>query len=214
MTRRLVIIGAGGFGREAIDVARASSEHTGDEDHDLIGVVDDSPSPENLRRLQALGVPYLGTIRDFLDSGDDAHFVIGVGSPEARQRIAAVMENAGATAATLIHPTARLGSVAVVGPGSVICSGAQVSTNVRIGAHVHLNPQATIGHDSVLDSFVSINPGAIISGDVHVHGTTLIGAGAVVLQGLVIGSGSTVGAAACVVRNVAAGATVKGVPAQ
>ena len=97
--------------------------------------------------------------------------------------------------------------------GVVVCGGgAHVSTNVRLGRHVHVNPNATIGHDSILESFVSVNPAAIISGDVHVRSRTLIGAGAIVLQGLSIGAGTTVGAGAVVTRTVPDGVVVKGVP--
>jgi UDP-3-O-[3-hydroxymyristoyl] glucosamine N-acyltransferase len=53
--------------------------------------------------------------------------------------------------------------------------------------HIHVNLNATIGHDSLLESFVSINPAATISGDVHVRSRTLIGAGAIVLQSKVGG---------------------------
>jgi carbonic anhydrase/acetyltransferase-like protein (isoleucine patch superfamily) len=78
--------------------------------------------------------------------------------------------------------------------------------------HIHVNPNATIGHDSILESFVSINPAATVSGDVHVRSRTLIGAGAIVLQGLSIGADATVGAGAVVTRSVPDGVVVKGVP--
>jgi acetyltransferase-like isoleucine patch superfamily enzyme len=59
-----------------------------------------------------------------------------------------------------------------------------------------------------------VNPGAIVSGEVVLGAGVLIGAGAVVLQGLTVGADSIVGAAACVTRDVAAGATVIGIPAR
>ena len=112
----------------------------------------------------------------------------------------------------LVHPSASVGTMTVWADGVVVCGGPQVSTNVRLGRHVHVNPNATIGHDSILESFVSINPAATISGDVHVRSRTLIGAGAIVLQGLSIGADTTVGAGAVVTRNVPDGVVVKGVP--
>jgi UDP-3-O-[3-hydroxymyristoyl] glucosamine N-acyltransferase len=78
--------------------------------------------------------------------------------------------------------------------------------------HVQANPNATIGHDSILESFVSIKSAATVSGDVHVRSRTLIGAGAIVLQGLSIGADATVGAGAVVTRSVPDGVVVKGVP--
>ena len=53
-----------------------------------------------------------------------------------------------------------------------------------LGRHVHVNPNATIGHDAVLGAFVSVNPGAVVSGEVVVGEGTLLGASSTILQGL------------------------------
>lgn len=208
----VIVVGAGGFGREALDVARAMNA-VGNERLDIIGVVDDQPSDANLTRLKVQGVRHLGAISE-LTNRRGTLFAIGVGSPTARASIAYSLETQGLRAATLVHPSALIGSGSEIGEGAIICAGAQVSTNVRIGRHAHINPNATIGHDSTIEDFVSINPGAVVSGDVHIQSHALIGAGAVVLQGLIVGHRSVVGASACVVRDVVGGETVKGVPAR
>lgn len=214
MTQSLVVVGAGGFGRETLDVVEALGETAGTPPFELLGVLDDAPRPENLARLEALGAAYLGTVSAWLATGETAAFVVAIGSPAVRATVAARLEEAGLAAATLVHPRAGLGRATTLAPGTVVCAGAQISTNVTLGRHVHVNPNATIGHDSTLADHVSINPGAIVSGDVVVEEGVLVGAGAVILQGLAVGAGSLVGAAACVVRDVPPGATVKGVPAR
>lgn len=205
--RRIVVVGAGGFGRETLDVVAALGDAIR-----LVGVLDDAPSEVNLRRLHDRGVTYLGTIDDWLARGDDAEYAVAVGSPAMRRAL--VSRFAGRTPATLVHPSAGIGVASVLGPGAIVCGGVQVSTNVRLGAHVHLNPNATIGHDAVVGDYVSVNPAATISGDCEIRADVLVGAGAVVLQGLTVGTDAVVGAAACVVRDVPAGTTVKGVPAR
>lgn len=214
MTRPLVVIGAGGFGRETLDVVAAVNAAAPAPVFDLLGVIDTGPSDLNLRRLFDLGVAHLGSEAHWLERGENAEYAIGIGAPAVRERLAALFDDHGLTAATLVHPTAVIGSRSFLDPGVIVCAGVQISTNVHLKRHVHLNPNVTIGHDSVLEPFVSVNPGAIVSGEVTVGSGTLIGSGAVILQGLSIGVKSIIGAAACVVGDVPPQVTVKGVPAR
>lgn len=208
---QVVVIGASGFGREALDVLEAMRE--GGAPIEVAGVVDDAPSDLNLTRLEERGVRYLGTREDWLsESGPGGLFVLGIGDPEVRRRIAAELEQAGCVPFRAIHPSAVIGTNSVVDQSAVVCARAVISTNVRLGRYVHVNPNATIGHDAILDDFVSINPGAVISGEVHIHSGVLVGAGAVVLQQLTVDEDTIVGAAALVTKSVPEGRTVKGVP--
>lgn len=215
MVTPILIVGAGGFGREAIDVVEALNQGPYGPSYSLMGIADDSPSANDLDLLLKRGVNYLGTIDDVLStSSREVRYVIGIGSPSARAKIDNVFQNSGFLPGTAIHPTAVIGSCFQAAPGTVICAGAQISTNVRLGAHVHINPGAIVGHDAVLSDYVSINPGAIVSGHVKVHSQALLGAGSIVLQGLAIGEGTVVGAGAVVVKDVSAWSVVKGVPAR
>ena len=166
---RVVVVGASGFGRECLDVLEAMA--AAGSPVEVAGVVDDGPSELNAERLAARGVPYLGTVDEWLTSrGSDERYVLGIGSPEVRRRLVDRLEDAGARPFTAVHPSATFGASVVVGEGVVVCAGATISTNVRLGRHVHLNPHATVGHDAVLDDFVSVNPAAVISGEVTVGG--------------------------------------------
>lgn len=210
---QVVVVGASGFGRECLDVLEAmalTGAHV-----EVVGVVDDGPSELNLERLGARGVSYLGTLAEWLASETlPRQYVLGVGSPAVRRRLVVRLEDAGAQPFTAVHPSATFGACVDVGEGVVVCAGVAISTNVRLGRHVHVNPNATIGHDADLRDFVSVNPAAVISGEAIVGEGSLVGAAATVLQGLSVGQGSVLGAACLVTKDVPGGVVVKGVPGQ
>lgn len=210
----LVVIGAAGFGREVLDVVDAVVTAGTRPGLRLAGVLDDDPSPADLARLQRRGAPYRGTVAEWLGRGDGTTFVVGVGHPGVRRRLVERCDQHARRAADLVHPSATFGFGVGRGPGVVVCAGVQVSNEVQLGRHCHLNPNTTVGHDSVLEDYVSVNPGAVVSGACRIGAGSLVGAGAVVLQGLVVGAGAVVGAAACVTRDVRPGVTVTGVPAR
>ncbi|MBS1896510.1 MULTISPECIES: NeuD/PglB/VioB family sugar acetyltransferase [unclassified Microbacterium] len=214
MAEGIIVIGAGGFGRETLDVIEAINAGARGALWDVVGVVDDAPAEIQVERLADRGIRHLGGIEENRERFEGARYVVGIGSTAVRARIADRVEAWGARPATLVHPAAVIGTRVVIAAGAVVCGGAQISTNIRLGRHAHVNPAAVIGHDSILDDHVSVNPGAIVSGEVHVGAGSLIGAGATILQGLRIGAGATVGAGACVTRDVAPGVTVVGVPAR
>ncbi|WP_110239757.1 NeuD/PglB/VioB family sugar acetyltransferase [Nocardioides gilvus] len=214
MAELLVVIGAGGFGRETADVVEAINRSAPQPQWLLQGVVDDSPSATNLARLTARGIAHLGSVDDLIAGDERPQYVVGIGSPRIRRILADKLDAAGFNAATLVHPDASVGSQCTLGEGTIILAGARVTTNVHLGRHVHLNPNVTVGHDTVLEDFVSMNPASSVSGDCLVQTGALIGVGAVVLNQLTLGPRALVGGSACVVTNVAAEAVVKGVPAR
>ena len=211
MVQPLVIVGAGGFGRELLDVVKASNA-AGDSDFEVLGILDDG-SPD-LERLNRIGTSLLGPSEAAADLPAGTRFVIGIGSAAARGELDRRMTEAGLEAAVVVHPRATIGADVHLGGGTVVCAGAVLTTNIRTGRHCHININATIGHDCVLGDRVTVMPGASVSGDVVLADDVMVGTGACIIQGLTVGHGAVVGAGAAVVRSVAGGAVVKGVPAR
>jgi sugar O-acyltransferase (sialic acid O-acetyltransferase NeuD family) len=208
--QRIVIVGAGGFGREVLDVLRAMDPDQSQ--FEFVGfVAEDKPDPEVLARIDA---SWLGTPSAFLPAAMASHYVIGIAAPRIRERISMLFDAAGLEAATLIHPTATFGRDVVLGAGSVMAAGSSVTTNIRVGRHVHLNLHVTVGHDCIIGDFVTIHPGVALSGGVTIDSGTLLGTTSCVLPGRSIGSDVVVGAGALVTHDVADGTTVVGIPAR
>lgn len=207
----IVVIGAGGFGREVHDVIVAINGAAAEPVWHFLGFIDDgSPDEQLLGRRNAR---HLGGTHE-LPSMAGTFYVIGVGNPVTRRRLAEQADAAGLRAATLVHPSSTMGLDVEVGEGSIICSHASITTNVRIGCHVHLNLNVTVGHDSIVRDFVTINPGATISGNVVLEQDVTMGTLSTVIQGKRIGERTTVGAGAAVVRDLPGGVVAVGVPAR
>jgi sugar O-acyltransferase (sialic acid O-acetyltransferase NeuD family) len=207
---RLVIIGAGGFGREIFAVV--DSINRVEPTYEFLGFLDDGVP--DLDRLGALGAPFLGTSDADLPEGTS--FAIGVGmQTSVRQAIDDKMRARGLEACPpLVHPRSWVGPNVTIGAGSVICAGAAITTNVRLGRHVHVNLNATIGHDCQIGDYVTICPLCAVAGQVTLAHGAVLGTAANVLPGLAVGEGAVVGASAVVTRDVVAGTTVVGMPAR
>lgn len=202
----VIIVGAGGHGREVAHVLRARRAADLAAPR-LVGFVDDADVDPT---LLAPFAPRLGTVAQGLAAHPRAAVIGGVADGRVRWGLVA-----GRTAtAALIHPLADVGEDVVLGEGTVICSHASLTTHVTVGVHVHISRGAAIGHDAVLEDYVSIMPLAAVSGSVRLGARVFVGTGAVIRQGVTVGEDAVVGMGAVVLRDVPAGVTVIGSPAR
>lgn len=208
---RLVILGAGGFAREVLDVADAI-EAARPGTLRVEGFVSEREDEWGDERN---GLPVLGGF-EWLASAPRAelHVVCGIGAPAVRRRVTERCEALGLSFATLVHPRATLGRAVEIGTGSIVTAGVVLTNQIRVGRHVHLNLNATVGHDAEIADLATIAPGVNVSGNVHVGEGVDLGTGAAILQRVRIGAWSVVGAGAVVHRDLPACCTAVGVPAE
>ena len=201
---RLVIIGAGGHGRELLDIVEAINAVC--PTFDFVGFLDDGPGPWD--RVERRGASVLGPVDRLADI--DAKYAIGIGSPEVRCRIDEIATGSGCEATTLIHPQATVASDVRAAPGLVMAAGSRITTNVTVGRHVHLNLNATLSHDCEVGSYSLLNPGAHVNGEVVLGESVVVGSGAVVREGSRVGAGTVIGAGAVVITDLPAGLDRRG----
>lgn len=212
-TTRVVIIGAGGFGREVHDIlidAQDQGAMTGQK-YELLGFLDDGKPDAG--RLERIGASYLGPVSMLAELDKASRYSIGIGAGAVRRRLDEYASSLGLEPVTLIHSSATFGRDVRIGCGAVICAGVRLTTNITLGRHVHLNLNSTVGHDAILGDYVTVNPLAAISGDVTLEDEVTIGTTASVNQGLTVGERSVIGAGGSVAKNIPAGVVAVGVPA-
>ena len=200
----LYVVGAGGAGREIAALAREAG-HTRTE-----FLVDAAFFGDRVVAGRQ--------VRTFADPLGPANFVVAVGLPADRGRLAQRAIAAGLTATHLVHPDAQIGERVQLSDGVIVCAGAVLTTDIRLGRHVYINVRASVAHDVVMGDDTVVAPGATVCGHVQIGRGVHIGAGSTVINGsggrpLTIGDGAVVAAGACVTKDVEAGSMVAGVPA-
>ena len=195
----IVVIGAGGHAKVVIATVRAAGG-------DVVAAYDDDESRWGQR---ILGVAIKGPV----SPGEigSAPAIIAIGSNRARQSVA---ERLNARWITACHPSAIVHPSASLGSGAVVFAGCVVQPDATIGAHAILNTASSVDHDCILGDFVHIGPGVRLCGGVTLDEGVLLGVGAKIAPNVEIGPWSTAGAGAVCVVDVEGGATVVGVPAR
>jgi sugar O-acyltransferase (sialic acid O-acetyltransferase NeuD family) len=207
--RPVVIVGAGGLGREALAAARAGGIW------DVKGFVDDRA---DLPGTTIDGVPVLGSL-DLLTDGSvrDHHALVCTGRPgntTSRARIDERLSAAGVPFASVVHPSASLAAGTRLGPGAVVLAQVVTTTPITIGRHVVIMPQVVFTHDDVIGDYTTFGAGARLAGGVVVGDGAYIGSGALIREYVTVGAGALVGMGAVVTRDVPPGEVWVGNPAR
>jgi len=205
---KLYVFGAGGSGREIAFLAKQSWGSK----VDIEFVVD---NPEYLRP-NVNG--YAVTLITDITPHKSVRFVIAIGNPAARRRIAPLCREVPLLETSIVHPRAELSDSVKLGDGTIICAGVIMTINICLGRHVHINLGCTVSHDAIIGDFATLSPGVHVSGNVRIGEGTFIGTGANIINGsadepLIIGDNAIVAAGACVTKPVPSDVMVAGVPA-
>jgi sugar O-acyltransferase (sialic acid O-acetyltransferase NeuD family) len=198
VTQKIIIIGAGGFGREVLwTITECNNESI---KYDILGFVDDDP---NLHNKQISNLPVLGDIDWILSSSlNDVGFVIAIGENKIRKKIVQRLKHKNLKFPIIIHPSSHCASSVNLMEGTIIQAGSIISVDVSIGKHSYINFNCTIGHDTIIDDFVTLSPGVNISGTNKIKTGVMIGTGAATKQNISIGEWSIIGGGTMIGKNI------------
>ncbi len=205
--KRLVIAGAGGFGRGVYGWIAGAPGYCEEHGIDDIVFLDDRSAG---RELPA---PVVSSIADYAPEAAD-EVLCAIGDPGTRRSIVDRFGASGVRFHTYVDPRAVLSEGVRVGLGSIVCPGSVLSSRVVVGEQVHINFNCAVGHDTTLGDFTTLSPAVNVMGEVPVGRQAFFGGSAVVLPRLSVGAEAVVGAGAVVTASVPEGVTVVGNPAR
>lgn len=191
--KSIVIIGAGGFGREVAWIAETAG-------FEVKGFCDDAIVETNRA--------FLGTIENAAQTIPVAEFIVAVGNNAARKSLFQRAVDSGWTPVSVISPHAVIAPDAIIGKGVFVGHNAVISVNTVIGDGVIINNSAGIGHDVNIADFAQICPGALISGGCKIGESALLGTNSSMIPMKKIGMNATLGAGATAIRDINDGETL------
>ena len=203
----IVIIGAGGFGREVLqwikDINKVKPTWN------IVGFLDD-----NLNALDGFNCDYkvVGTVKDWQPK-ESERFVMAVANPKTKQAIAENMKAKGAIFTSLIHPTARISDISKIGEGLVMYPYSVITVNTRIGDFVSFLSSG-MGHDGDIGDYSTISSYCDITGGVKLGKRVFLGSHVTIIPQRKIGDDVYVAAGSVVVTNIKNGTRVFGNPAK
>lgn len=198
----LIIVGAGGFGREAYHLAKTIGNWN------IIGFIDDNPNALKGYKCEA---KIVGSIKDWTPT-ENEEFAMGIASPKGKESIANYLKTKGANFVSLIHPRAMVYDTAEIGEGCIIGGMSNIGDCAKLGNFVNV-AGSIVGQDSILGDF-STTTAYVNIASAHIGQRVFIGSHSVILNSKKIGDDAYICAGSVVISNVKPGTKVFGNPAK
>ena len=192
----IVIIGAGGIGREVAWIIEEINEVN--PMWNIVGFVDDN---SEMWGKELNGYKVLGEIEVLDKLEAKPYVVVAIANCDVKKNIVARLEGK-YKFATVIYPTVKVSKYIEIGEGSIIYPGVILTVNTKIGNHVIISGNCGIGHDTVIGNYSSVLWGSSFSGyDVLGEGC-FIGVGCNIAQGIYIAEDSRVASGSVVTEDI------------
>ena len=185
--RDLFIVGAGGFGREAVWTVERINKASQQPLWNVIGFADDDP-----QRVEGTfeGYPMLGSVEKASRDNPGASVFVAIGDNAIRRKIYGQLR--GHDFPALIDPSAQVSPTTEFRHGTFIAVEAVVSVGTDIGKFVIIGARSGVGHDSTVGDFANLGPGVTLSGHTKVGADVFMGANSCTASGATVADGTNV----------------------
>ncbi len=198
---KIQIFGAGGFAKEVYSIIKNSQ-------HDVLHFIDVEENGD------IYGLPVISE----KNMRGDIPSVVAVGDPRLRENIVKNIRDRypNMRFPVIIDKNARiLNRTSIsIGDGSIICSGAIITCDIKIGRFCQFNLNTTIGHDTIIDDFCTTAPSVNLSGHTNVGKRVYFGTGSATKEYMSLCNDVTIGMGSMVVKSICHSGTYIGIPAK
>ncbi|MCX7277549.1 MAG: NeuD/PglB/VioB family sugar acetyltransferase [Burkholderiales bacterium] len=201
----VLIINAGGFGRNTASSARADIAHG--KEWTVRGFLDTRADLPPVDGLPVVGDPFTYRYQA------PGYIVCALGDPGMRRKYSAPLLAQGAVFMNLL-PGALLSERVRMGQGCLFERGVSIGTDAVLGDFVIMLSTSIIGYDVRIGSYSTVGSFVFMGGGVQIGENVVVHPHATILPGVKVGDGAVVGAGSVVIANVPAGVTVFGNPAK
>ena len=202
--RDLFIVGAGGFGREAIWTVERINAASQEPIWNIIGYADDNPKWKKGDNYE--GYPILGTVGEASKDNPGASVFVAIGNNQKRADIYKRLR--GHDFPALIDPCAHVSPTTDFLHGTYIAAGAVIQVGSTLGKFTLVGSNCVVGHDAVVGDFVNVGIGSIVAGGVKVRDFVSFFSNVATTPWITIGEGATLKCGARVLADVPPGAEV------
>lgn len=204
----LIIIGAGGMGRQVYQFAKMCKGYGSE--FIIKGFLD-----RNLKALDGYRgyPPVLGSDDTYQIEGNDVFFN-SIGDVHAKKKVITLIRSKGGHFISLIHPSAIITDGVKIGEGCMVASKVGIGGCTEIGDFCLIQDNAIIGHDVKIGDFCRVDCNVVLIAGVSLGECACVHTSSVVNHNVRVGENATVGALSFVIRNVKPGTTVQGNPAK
>lgn len=206
---KVLIVGAGGLGREAHQYALSTLDG---EVFEIVGYLDDAPERLGGQGI-TLALPVVGDVHSHAPA-PEYRYLMAIGDSETRSRVTQELLAKGAAFLTIIHPMSYVATSAKIGLGCIVAPFATVGAGAILEPFTHLHFYASSAHDTRVGPFASLSPYAVANGQSSIGECAFLGTRAIVNPVKKVGAHAKVTAGSVVYRDVPARSIADGNPAK
>lgn len=174
MKEKMLVVGAGGFGRVTLDHAIKS--------YDCAFVDDGKPVGEVINSVAVVGC--IDDLKRLYEEYEN--IIIPIGNNKVRERVYQQAKAIGYKIPNIICDSAYISPFAMVGDGCIVLNNVVIQNGSKVGNGTILNPGVEAHHDSTVGNFCCIYTNSVIRTFAKVEDGVKIGSNITVSNSVVI----------------------------